>query len=401
MQTVAVVGASLAGLSAARALRTHGFEGRLVVIGEEKHDPYDRPPLSKEFLAGRQEAADLSLAIPSDAELKVEWRLGERATGLHPDGDGWRIEVDGGEPVRADGVVIATGARARQLPGSEGLHGVHTLRTLDDAIALRAELVPPATLVVVGGGFIGAEIAATARELGVEVTLVEMATTALAGPIGEELGAVFAALHRSRGVDVLAGVRVQELIAGKDDKVIGVRLADGVELDADVVLVGIGSIPNTEWLAGTGLEGAGPEGSLAGGVLIREDGATNLPHVVATGDCAASHSRFAGRVVRQEHWTNALQHPSRAAATLLGLVAPQQPLTAGVPYFWSDQYGLKLQFAGHYHPGDEVEVVDGDVAEHRFVAVYRRAGQPVGVLGIGNPKIFNRWRKQLATPPQN
>ncbi len=398
MHTIAVVGASLAGLSAARALRTHRFEGRLIVIGEEKHDPYDRPPLSKQFLAGKQEAADLSLAIPSDAELAIEWRLGVRATGLVRSGDGWRVEVENGEPVGADGVVVATGARARQLPGSQGLHGVHTLRTLDDAIALRSELVPPATLVVVGGGFIGAEIAATARELGVEVTLVEMAPTALAGPIGEELGAVFAALHRSRGVEVLAGVRVQELIAGEDERVIGVRLADGVELDADVVLVGIGSIPNTEWLAASGIEGAGPEGSLAGGILITEDGATNLPHVVATGDCAAAPSRFAGRVVRPEHWTNALQHPSQAAATLLGLPVPKQPATAAVPYFWSDQYGMTLQFAGHYHPGDDVEVVDGDVAEHKFVAVYRRAGEPVGVLGLGSPKIFNRWRKQLATP---
>ena len=413
MDTIAVVGASLAGLSAARALRSAGFEGRLIMIGDEVHAPYDRPPLSKDFLAGRQEAAELALAMPSDTELKLEWRLGQCATALRArPGGGYLIEVADGEPVISDGVVIATGARARQLPSAAGpLRGVHTLRTLDDALALRAELVPGARLVVVGGGFIGAEIASTALERGVRVTLVEVAPTALAGPLGEELGAVFAALHVTRGVEVLTGVPVTSLtstaavapdapaaadVPGGGDPVTGVRLADGRELPADVVLIGIGSIPNTEWLAGSGVLGAGPDGDLAAGVAITEGGATNLPNVVATGDCAATHSRFAGRVVRYEHWTNALQHPSVAAATLLGAPAPRQSVTAGVPYFWSDQYGLRLQFAGHYHPGDVVEIVEGDVATHNFVAVYRRAGRPVAVLGIGQPKVFGRWRKQLA-----
>jgi len=402
MDTIAVVGASLAGLSAARALRTAGFEGRLIVIGAEKHDPYDRPPLSKDFLAGRQDVAELSLAMPSDADLKVEWRLGQCATGLRAQGAGYLIDLADAEPVACDGVVIATGARARQLPSSAGpLRGVHTLRTLDDALALRAELVPGATLIVVGGGFIGAEIASTALELGVQVTLVEVAATALAGPLGEELGAVFAALHVTRGVQVLTGLPVAALIPSDAEAgeatVTGVRLADGRELPADVVLVGIGSIPNTEWLAGSGILGAGPDGDLAAGVAITEGGATNLPGVVATGDCAATHSRFAERVVRYEHWTNALQHPALAVATLLGLPAPRQPITAGVPYFWSDQHGLRLQFAGHYHPGDVVEIVEGDVATHSFVAVYRREGRLVAALGVGQPKVFGRWRKQLAT----
>src|SRR4051812_37722775 len=287
MDTIAVVGASLAGLSAARALRANGFEGRLIVIGEEKHDPYDRPPLSKDFLAGRQQVEELALTIPTDADLKLEWRLGERATALRPQpGGGDLIEVADGEPIRSDGGVIATGARARQLPGAGAgqLAGVHTLRTLDDALALRAELVPGARLVVVGGGFIGAEIASTALELGLQVTLVEAAATALAGPLGEELGAVFAALHATRGVQVLTGVSVDSLVpdapvpdalvrgeAGAGPgKVAGVRLADGRTLPADVVLVGIGSIPNTEWLAGSGILGAGPDGDLAGGVAITE-----------------------------------------------------------------------------------------------------------------------------------
>lgn len=424
MQTIAVVGASLAGLSSARALRTAGFEGRLIVIGEEKHDPYDRPPLSKDFLAGRQEVADLRLTIPRDADLNLEWRLGEKAAALRPrPGGGYVIDLEGHDPVECDGVVIATGARARQLPGAVRLRGVHTLRTLDDALALRAELVPGARLVVVGGGFIGAEIASTARQLGLQVTLVELARTALAGPLGEQFGAILAALHADRGVSVLAGVGVSSLIPSlsheqafrrdharlhgveranvhdhesEGGRVLGVRLADGRELPADVVVVGIGSIPNTEWLAGSGLIGAGPDGELSAGVRITPEGATNLPGVVATGDCAATHSRFAGRVVRYEHWTNALQHPALAVSTLLAVPAPRQSAVAGVPYFWSDQYGLRLQFAGHYHPGDEVEIVEGDVTQHNFVAVYRRDGEPVAVLGIGQPRVFGRWRKQLA-----
>lgn len=406
MNTIAVVGASLAGLSAARALRASGFTGRLIVIGDEKHDPYDRPPLSKDFLAGRQTVEDLGLTIPSDADLAVEWRLGQKATALRPLPVGYRIELDNADPVDCAGVVIATGARARPLPSTSGspqqLRGVHTLRTLDDALALRAQLVPGAKLVVVGGGFIGAEIASTARELGVEVTLVELAATALAGPLGEELGAVLAALHVAQGVKVLAGVGVEALVPAADpDRVAGVRLADGRELAADVVLVGIGSLPNTEWLAGSGIAGAGPNGELSGGVAISANGATNRPGVVATGDCAATHSRFAGRVIRHEHWTNALQHPALAVATLLGQPAPRQSVTASVPYFWSDQYGKRLQFAGHYHHGDAVEIVEGDVSAHSFVAVYRREGHPVAVLGIGQPKIFGRWRKQLAVDPTN
>jgi 3-phenylpropionate/trans-cinnamate dioxygenase ferredoxin reductase subunit len=397
MHVIAVVGASLAGLSAARALRAAGFTGRLVVIGDEKHHPYDRPPLSKDFLAGRQEADDLRLTMATDDALDLEWQLGVTATGLRATPDAYVVELSGVPEVACDGVVIATGARARQLPGGP-LRGVHTLRTLDDAIALRSELKPAARLIVVGGGFIGAEIASTARGLGVEVTLVELATTALAGPLGEELGAVFAALHQARGVNVLTGVAVAALTPDQDDpgRVGGAQLSDGRELSADVVVVGIGSIPNTEWLQGSGLIGAGPDGDLRGGVLIAEDGTTNLPGVVATGDCAATHSRYADQVVRYEHWTHAQQHPSQVAAALLGTPAPKLPAHVNVPYFWSDQYGLRLQFAGHYLPGDVVEVVEGDAATEKFVAVYRRGGRPVAVLGVGAPKVFGRWRRELA-----
>jgi 3-phenylpropionate/trans-cinnamate dioxygenase ferredoxin reductase component len=395
LSSVAVVGAGLAGLSAARALRSAGFEGQIVVIGDEMYPPYDRPPLSKDFLAGKQQVSDLALGLPTDEDLVLEWRLGARATALNalPSG-GYRIDLDAGEPVTAEGVVIATGARARVLPGCD-LDGVHTLRTLDDAISFRDDLVPGARLVVVGGGFIGAEIAATATGLGVKVTLVEAASTALAGPLGETLGALFAALHTDRGVEVLTGTAVAELMA-ENYQVCGVRLVDGRELSSDVVLVGIGSVPNTDWLAGSGVAGAGPGGDLSAGVLTDAMGATNLPGVVATGDVAAAWDPYAERVVRREHWTAALQHPAQAVATLLGLPAPVLSAAAAVPYFWSDQYGLTLQFAGHREAGDVADVVEGDLAEHKFTVVYRRGERPVAVLAMGMPKVFGQWRRRLA-----
>ncbi|GLY31112.1 FAD-dependent oxidoreductase [Kineosporia sp. NBRC 101731] len=395
MQVVAVVGTGLAGLSSARALRELGFTGRIVLIGDEKHDPYDRPPLSKAFLAGEWDPAKIALGLPTDAGLDLDWRLGEQAVGLSPEGSGWVVDLEHGEGVRADGVVIATGARARKLPG-QVLAGVHTLRTLDDALALKAELVPGARLVIVGGGFIGAEIASTAVMLGIDTTVVEMAPALLAGPLGDAAGAAMARIHEAHGVKVLTGVGVSGL-TGESGRVAGVSLADGRSLMADVVVVGIGSVPNTEWLAGSGL--TGPDGDLAGGVLTEEDGRTALPGVVATGDCTATHHPFAGRVTRQEHWTHAAQHPTQAVAVLIGAPAPVVAPAMRVPYVWSEQYGQHFQFAGHHQPGDEAEVVDGDLedlTDPAFTVVYRREGEPVGVFGVGRPKVFGRWRRELA-----
>ncbi|MBT0767395.1 FAD-dependent oxidoreductase [Kineosporia sp. J2-2] len=397
MTAVAVVGTGLAGLSSARALRELGFTGRIVLIGDEKHEPYDRPPLSKAFLAGDWDPARIALGLPTDAELGLDRRLGHRAAGLRPDGPGWVVELEDGDEVRVDGVVIATGARARRLPGVP-LRGVHTLRTLDDALALRAELLPGARLVIVGGGFIGAEIASTAVTLSVDTSMVEIAPALLARPLGERVGAAMAALHEANGVKVLTGVGVSTLLPNPADpgRVGGVALADGRELPADVVVVGIGSEPNTEWLAGSGLTGPDPDGSLAGGVLTDESGRTGLSGVVATGDCTAVHHPFAGRVLRQEHWTHAAQHPAQAVAALIGAEAPVVSPAMRVPYVWSEQYGRHFQFAGHHQPGDEAEVVDGDLAGPAFTVLYRRDGEPVGVFGVGQPKVFGRWRRELA-----
>lgn len=382
MRTVTVVGASLAGLSAARALRGHGYDGRIQIVGAEPHPPYDRPPLSKEFLAGAVAAASLALESAEDDALDLHWRLGRRAVRLNPADRA--VVLDTGERLAGDGVVVATGAKARQLPGPR-LAGTHTLRTLDDALELRAALRPGARLVVIGAGFIGAEVASTARRLGVEVTVVEAAPVPLAGPLGEEMGKVCAALHAEHGVRLVTGA-LGALPVG-DRRVRAVRLADGTELPADVVVTGIGSVPCVDWLAGSGLK-------TDGGVLTDERCATAIPGVVAVGDCAVAPNGYAGTLLRAEHWTHAQQQPAVAAATLLGRDHQLSPLAA-VPYFWSDQYGVRLQFAGHRKAGDVVEVTDGDLDSRRFVAVYQRDGRPVAVLAMNQPKPFARWRREL------
>ncbi|MFW3170934.1 NAD(P)/FAD-dependent oxidoreductase [Geodermatophilus sp. CPCC 206100] len=379
--TIAVVGASLAGLSAARALREQSYDGRIVVIGDEVHAPYDRPPLSKEFLAGTASLDDIALGTPDDADLGLEWRLGTTAVGLDPLRRS--VTLHDGSEVRADGVVLATGARARRLPGSAALAGVHVLRSLDDAVALRADLVAAERLVVIGAGFIGAEVASTARSLGLEVTVVETQPVPLAGPLGLDMGAVCAGLHADHGTRLLAGTGVAGLVG--TGRVEAVELTDGSRLPADVVLVGIGAVPNTEWLASSGV-------ALGNGVLTDARGTTSIPGVVAVGDCAAAWSASLERHVRVEHWTSALEQPAAAVATLLGA---GEPAPAPVPYFWSDQYGARIQFAGSRQEGDVARVVEGSCADRSFLVVYERDGHPVAVLGMNQPRLFTRWRRQL------
>ena len=385
MRTVAVVGASLAGLSSARALRSQGFDGRLVVIGDEHHRPYDRPPLSKEFLTGKVTGDDLALE-DDDEELGIEWVLGARAEGL--DLTERSVVLAGGTRVQADGVVLATGARARNLPGADGIAGIHTLRTLDDAVALRADLQPGRRLVVIGAGFIGAEVASTARALGLDVTVVEALETPLAGPLGTDMGRVVSALHADHGVRLICGAGVRGL-AG-NGRVEGVTLDDGRLLPADVVLVGVGAQPNVDWLEGSGLE-------LENGVRCDAGGLTSSPGVVAVGDCAAWYDPRLGRHHRVEHWTGALDRPKRAVATLLS--GDSSGPDVAPAYFWSDQYGVRIQFAGDARSADTVTVEDGDPAERSFLAVYRQGEQPVGVLGMNQTRAFTRWRRMLAAAP--
>ena len=379
--TVVVVGASLAGLSAARALRTQSYDGRIVVIGDEGYAPYDRPPLSKEFLAGTASLDEIALGAPDDEDLGLEWRLRTTAVGL--DHLSRSVLLHDGSEIRADGVVLATGARARRLPGSEGLDGVHVLRSLEDAVSLREDLVAAERLVVIGAGFIGAEVASTARGLGLEVTVVETQPVPLAGPLGAEMGAVCAELHADHGTHLLTGTGVAGLVG--TNRVEAVELTDGTRLPADVVVVGIGATPNIEWLAHSGV-------ALGNGILTDARGATNIPGVVAVGDCAAAWSASAERHVRIEHWTNALEQPATAVATLLGA---GEPAPTPVPYFWSDQYGARIQFAGSRREGDVARVLEGSCADRSFLVVYERDGQPVAVLGVNQPRLFTRWRRQL------
>src|SRR6476660_2847602 len=270
VKSVVVVGASLAGLSAARALRTQGFDGELTIVGAETRRPYDRPPLSKEFLAG--DIGEEALALEADDDdLGAQWLLGVHATRL--DATASAVQLDNGTTISADGIVVATGARARSWPGSEHLAGVHVLRTVDDAVALRDELRAGARLVVIGAGFIGAEVASTAAKLGLDVTVVEAALAPLAGPLGVQLGAAVARLHTEHGTRLLCGAPVAGLLG--TDRVTGIELADGRRIAADVVLVGIGAVPNIEWLRDdSSIE-------LANGVVCDAGGATSIPNVVA------------------------------------------------------------------------------------------------------------------------
>jgi NADPH-dependent 2,4-dienoyl-CoA reductase/sulfur reductase-like enzyme len=380
---VAVVGASLAGLSAARSLRKQGYDGRLVVIGDEPHRPYDRPPLSKEFLAGTLGEADLALEREEE-DLQAEWVLGTRATGL--DARERAVRLADGREIRADGFVIATGAAARRLPGSDGLAGVHVLRTLDDALALRDELARGGRLVVIGGGFIGAEVASTAYALGLDVTVIEAAPTPLAGPLGADMGAIVSGLHTDHGVRLLCGVGVKGLSG--ESRVGAVLLEDGRTIPADIVVVGVGARPCVEWLEGSGV-------TLDNGVKCGADGRSSLAGVVAVGDCANWYDPRAGAHRRVEHWTGALERPAAAVATLLAGGAVESGVPRP-PYFWSDQYGVKIQFAGHSVGADSVTIEEGAADDRNVLAVYRRAGEPVAVLGMNQPRLFTRWRKQLA-----
>ncbi|WP_328449916.1 NAD(P)/FAD-dependent oxidoreductase [Amycolatopsis sp. NBC_00438] len=383
MKRVAVVGASLAGVRAAQELRAQGYDGGVVLIGEEAHLPYDRPPLSKGFLAGTTSRAALELLDAGDlASLALDFRLGVRATSLDPAAR--RVHLSDGSSVHADGVVIATGGRARTLPGFEG---AHSLRTIDDAVALRSALVPGVRVVIVGAGFIGAEVASTCRSLGLDVVVLEALSAPLAPVLGSELAAVCARLHAGHGTDLRCGVAVSGLVASAG-RVTGVRLADDSVVPADVVVVGVGMTPATDWLAGSGL-------TVGNGVHTDAGLVTDLPQVVAIGDVARYHTDGVGR--RHEHWTNASEQAPVAVGNLLSGRTERTYVPSG--YVWSDQYTGTLQLAGHPRPDDVLTFVEGGPADASFVATYQRDGETVGVFALNNPKLFNRLRRQALRRP--
>jgi 3-phenylpropionate/trans-cinnamate dioxygenase ferredoxin reductase subunit len=381
--TVVVVGAALAGLRAAEELRSLGFGGRLVLLGAETHRPYDRPPLSKQLLAGTWDLDQIALRARPDDDLDVEWWLGRRAVTL--DAAGRTVTLADGERLAFDGAVLATGAVPRTLPDTPPLAGIHLLRTLDDCLALRAELEHGPHVVVVGAGFIGAEVAATCRGRGLEVTVLEALPAPMVRGVGPMLGGALAALHRDHGVDLRLGVGV----AGFEGhtRVEGVVLGDGRRVRADVVLVGIGVRPATDWLEGSGL-------ALEDGVLCD---ATCLaaPGIVAAGDLARwPNALFDGESMRLEHWTNAAEQGAFAAKRLLA-GEDGEPF-APVPFVWSDQYDVKIQVAGSVRGDDRIEVVEGSLEDQRFVAAAGRDGRLVGAVAFSRPRQLMRYRRLIA-----
>src|SRR5262245_58021704 len=385
MRTVAIVGTSLAGLRAAETFRREGFDGRIVAIGAEPHLPYDRPPLSKELLRGDWEPDEIVLRKQGVEELELDWRLEARAVAL--DTTSREVELHDGERVAFDGLVIATGATPRRLPNQPALAGLFTLRTLDDALALRELLEARPKVVVIGAGFIGAEIAATCRVRGLDVTVLEMLPQPMVRGLGPELGAVIAAVHRDHGVDLRTGVTVDAIVDDGAGQVRGVRLGDGSVIDADVVVVGVGDVPETDWLAGSGL-------TLENGVVCD---ATCAPAdgIVAAGDVARwPNPLFDGGLMRLEHWTNATEQGVHAARRLLGHTEPFAP----VPFVWSDQYDRKIQTVGVVSADADVDVhiAHGTLADRQFVALFGRNGRLTGALGFNRPRFVMQYRRIIA-----
>jgi NADPH-dependent 2,4-dienoyl-CoA reductase/sulfur reductase-like enzyme len=387
--SIVIVGASLAGLRAAEEIRHLGHKGAVVVMGDELHAPYDRPPLSKQLLSGKWDVARIHHHAPEKLDtLGLEFRLGRRATGL--DTQARTVSCSDGSEVHYDGLVIATGARARWLPGTEGMAGVRTLRTLDDCLGLRADLQRiggAARLVVIGAGFIGAEVAATCHGLGADVTIVEALPTPLAGAIGEQMGEACAGLHRDAGVALRVGVGVERVVPSSDGtSATVVHLTDGTALPADVVVVGIGVEPVVDWLGDSGV-------SLDNGVVC-DDRLFAADNVVAAGDVARWTHVGLGEDIRIEHWTNAAEGGAVAARNLMvGSAAAES--YAPVPFFWSDQYGAKIQVIGRPRPEDEVVVVDGTVQDRKLVALYRRGDRLSAALAISRPRQLMAYRPLL------
>ncbi|HEY6534047.1 MAG TPA: FAD-dependent oxidoreductase [Acidimicrobiales bacterium] len=390
--TTVVVGASLAGMHAARTLRVGGHAGRIIVLDADSHTPYDKPPLSKQVLSEGWEPEQLALHVLNE-DLDLELRLGFRATGLDLDGRTVTGEGPGEPEVAFDSLVLACGAAARHLPGTDGVDGVHVVRSLDDALALRSDLeASPGRVVVIGAGFIGAEVAASCRTLDIDVTIVEVLPLPLERVLGAEMGEVCAALHRAHDVDLRLGTGVDHLdtvpTAEGGRRVVGVALSDGTSVAAEVVVVGIGVTVNTGWLEGSGL-------TLDDGIVC-DDTLLAAPGVTAAGDIARYPSKRFGQMLRVEHWDHAIEGGEAAARRLLADMKGEEPTPFDpVPWFWSDQYDRKIQLAGRPLPTDEVQVVEGDPAEFRFVAIYGRGEQLVGVLGMNRPRHVMQLRRIL------
>ncbi|MFE8974111.1 NAD(P)/FAD-dependent oxidoreductase [Streptomyces cyaneofuscatus] len=377
-RNVVVVGAGMAGVQTAVALREAGFTGPVTLIGAEPHQPYDRPPLSKAVLLGKAE--DSAFDVDFEA-LDITLRLGVDVTALRA-ADHVLDAADG--PVPYDVLVLATGAEPIALPGTEGVPGVHLLRTLDDAARLRPVLEERHDVVVVGAGWIGAEFATAARAAGCAVTVVEAAARPLAGTLPAEVAAPMADWYAQSGTELLTEARVERV---EESTVV---LADGRTLPAGAVVVGIGARPATGWLAGSGIE-RDPDGSVTADSALR----TSLPDVYAVGDCASFPSARYGERLLIHHWDNALQGPRTAAAAILAAERGEPlPVHDPVPYFWSEQFGRFVQYAGHHAHADTL-IWRGDGAEATWSVCWLKAGALVAVLAVGRPRDLAQGRKLI------
>jgi NADPH-dependent 2,4-dienoyl-CoA reductase/sulfur reductase-like enzyme len=373
-----IVGGGLAAARTAEQLRRSEFSGRITIVSDETHLPYDRPPLSKEVL--RKEVDDVALKPRAYYdENDIVLRLGSAATSL--DTAAQTVTLADGAVLGYDELVIATGLVPRRIPAFPDLEGIRVLRSFDESMALRRHATEAQRAVVIGAGFIGCEVAASLRSLGVDVVLVEPLPTPLAAVLGEQIGGLVARLHRDEGVDVRTGVSVAEVRGqGHVDSVV---LSDGTELTADLVVVGIGSRPATEWLDGSGV-------AVDNGVICDEAGRTTVPNVWALGD-VASWRDSTGHQVRVEHWSNVADQARVVVPAMLGQDVPSAVV---VPYFWSDQYDVKIQCLGEPEATDIVHLIEDD--GRKFLAYYERDGVVVGVVGGGMPGKVMKVRAKIA-----
>ncbi|MGE2727212.1 NAD(P)/FAD-dependent oxidoreductase [Mycolicibacterium pulveris] len=356
--TIVIVGGGLAAAKAAEALRDKDFDGHIVLFTAEEQLPYERPPLSKDYLAGKKTLSDFTVASAAwYRDHHVEVQLGTEVTGIDPGAH--TVSLPDGDPVRYDKLLLATGSRPRKppIPGADS-SGVHYLRTIDDAEALKSTLKDGVSLAIVGAGWIGLEVAATARERGASVTVVETADTPLQAALGRELGEVFANLHREHDVDLRLSTTVKEITVA-DGAATGLKLSDGATVDADRVLIAVGAAPNIALAEAAGLAIAD------GGVQVDSSLRSSDPDIYAVGDIAAAEHPLLGTRIRTEHWANALKQPAVAAAAMLGRPAEY----AELPYFFTDQYDLGMEYVGHAPEYDKV-AYRGDVAAREFTAFW-------------------------------
>ena len=377
---IVIAGGGLAAQRCAEALRRNGYEGRLRMVCAEAHRPYDRPPLSKALLTGEHQADELSYrAVHWYDEHGIELLLGVRASELSPTER--RIRLSDGTALRYAKLLIATGSRPRTLPLLDGYANVSTLRTLEHSEQLGEVLRARPRLTVLGAGFIGQEVAATARMLGAEVTMIEAAASPLVGVLGPRLGGWFTRLHREEGVAVITDCTVTRVQGNGDLRTL--HLSDGRGVRADHVVVGVGVDPDVGWLAGSGL----PHER---GVPVDQHGRTELEDVFAAGDAAATFDPLIGGHVPGSHWEAAGRQGARAARAMLGLDPGSAPATS----FWTDQYGIRIQYLGHARLADAV-TLDGEERSRSFTATFTRAGRPVAALLVDRPRALPAARKMI------